>query len=108
MRRLISDPDTQDSEPTKVKDVGTTEEEQKQYLESRPYKAKKSILHKGKIAKPGNVFLKVKATWKDREYTNVREFPAKDLTQGVMNHLYDKLYEEIKEYHQEKQGIKKK
>lgn len=91
-----------------LKNVGVTEDDQKEYLASRPYKAERSALHKGKFARPGHVFLKVKVKWKDREYTNVREFPSADLTQGVMNHLYDKLYEEIKEHHQQQQGIKKK
>lgn len=78
-----------------LKNVGVTEAEQKAYLASRPYKAERSSLHKGIFSKPGHVYLKVKYTWKDRQFLNVRQFPSKDLNQGVMNHLYDKMYEEI-------------
>ena len=101
----IEKEDRSDPEKVSVKDVGITEEEQKAYLESRPYRAKKSFIHKGIMAKPGHTFLKVTVKWKDRKYTNVREFPTEGLTPGVMNHLYDKLYEGIKKHHQSKLGL---
>lgn len=78
-----------------IKNVGITEAEQKAYLASRPYKAERSSLHKGIFAKPGHTYLKVTVRSKIKKYTNVRQFPTKDLNQGVMNHLYDKMYEEI-------------
>ena len=89
-----------------IKNVGITDEEQRAYLASRPYKAEKSILHNGKMAKPGHTFLKVRVNWKDRKYTNAREFPTEglmidgEINLGILNHLYDKLYEEVKAHHQ--------
>lgn len=83
-----------------LKNVGVTEEEQDAYLASRPYTARRTGLYKGKFAKPGHAYLVVKVKWKDRNYENFKMFPTEGLEKGVMNHLYDKLYEEIKEFHQ--------
>lgn len=83
-----------------LKNVGTTIEEQIQYLKNRPYKAIKTLQYRKEYARKGHVWLAVEYTRKflgiKRTYTSGRQFPTEGLDQGVMNHLYDKIWETLR------------